>query len=116
MKQLGQRTTRERRLLVEGPRTEPALFNFYENGMQSFRRRNNSRADDLLFMSTDQREAELPMPAINESGEELDRPTSLSICRAIGERLRQNLRPEHSELPSGLRNLIEELQRQERRN
>jgi hypothetical protein len=103
-------------MFLQGPGAEPASLNFYENGLQFFRRRNDSRADDLLFMSTDQREAELPMPAINESGEELDRPTSLSICRAIGERLRQNLRPEHSELPSGLRNLIEELQRQERRN
>ena len=79
-------------------------------------RRNHSRADDLLFMSSDKRETELPMTAINESGEELDRPTTLSICRAIGERLRHNLRPEESELPSGLRNLVEELRRQERRN
>ena len=84
--------------------------------MQFIPRRNNSRADDLLFMSSDNRETELPMTAINESGEELDRPTTLSICRAIGERLRQNLHPEQSELPSVLRNLMEELRRQERRN
>jgi hypothetical protein len=52
----------------------------------------------------------------NQISEEIDRRTSLSICRAIGERLRQSLRPEDSELPSGLRNLIEELRRQDRRN
>ena len=56
------------------------------------------------------------MTAINETVEEIDRPTSRSICRAIGERLRQNLRLENSELPSGLRDLMEELRRQERRN
>jgi len=84
--------------------------------MQFVSRRNNSAADDLLFMSLDERETELAMTAINESAEEIDRPTSLSICRAIGERLRQNLRPEDSELPSGLRDLVEELRRQERRN
>ena len=79
-------------------------------------RRNNSPADDLSFMSLDERETELAMTAINESVEEIDRPTSRSICRAIGERLRQNLRLENSELPSGLRDLMEELRRQERRN
>jgi len=84
--------------------------------MQFVSRRNNSAADDLLFMSLDERETELAMTAINESVEEIDRPTSLTICRAIGERLRQNLRPEDSELPSGLRDLVEELRRQERRN
>jgi hypothetical protein len=47
--------------------------------------------------------------------EDIDRPTSLSICRAIGERLRQNLRPDDSDLPSGLRNLMDELRRQDRR-
>jgi hypothetical protein len=52
----------------------------------------------------------------NEIGEEIDRPTSRSICRAIGERLRQNLRPENSELPSDLRTLMDELRRQDARN
>jgi len=52
----------------------------------------------------------------NQISEEIDRPTSRSICRAIGERLRQNLRPEESELPSGLRNLLDELRRQDGRN
>jgi hypothetical protein len=82
--------------------------------MQSPGQRNNSAADDLVFMS-DQRETELPMTGLNESSEEIDRPTSRSICRAIGERLQQNLRPENSELPSGLRNLMEEMRRRDRR-
>lgn len=84
--------------------------------MQFVSRRNNSAADDLLFMSLDERETELPMTAIHKSAEEIDRLTSLTICRAIGERLRQNLRPEDTELPSGLQNLVEELRRQERHN
>jgi hypothetical protein len=65
---------------------------------------------------SDQRETELPMTGLDQSSEELDRPTTRSICRAIGERLQQNLRPEHSELPSGLRNLMEELRRQDGRS
>jgi hypothetical protein len=65
---------------------------------------------------SDQRETELPMTGLDQSSEELDRPTSRSICRAIGERLQQNLRPEDSELPSGLRDLMEALRRQDRRS
>jgi hypothetical protein len=84
--------------------------------MQCAGPRNNSGADDLLFMSRNQRETELAMIGINERCEEIDRPTSRSICRAIGERLQQNLRPEDGELPSGLRDLMEELRRKERRN
>jgi hypothetical protein len=61
-----------------------------------------------------------PEPAmsnrINESSEQIDRATSRSICRAVGERLQQNLRPEASELPSHLQHLMDELQRQDRRN
>jgi hypothetical protein len=53
---------------------------------------------------------------INESSEQLDRATSRSICRAVGERLQQDLRPENSELPSHLRYLMDELQRQDSRN
>ena len=52
---------------------------------------------------------------INES-EQIDRATSRTICRAVGERLQQDLRPENSELPSYLRHLMDELQRQDRRN
>jgi hypothetical protein len=35
-----------------------------------------------------------------DNSERIDRKTSRSICDAVGERLRQNLRPEKSELPS----------------
>ena len=61
-----------------------------------------------------------PEPAmsnrINESSEQMDRATSRSICRGVGERLQQDLRPEASELPSHLQQLMDELQRQDRRN
>jgi len=53
---------------------------------------------------------------INESSEQIDRATSRSICRGVGERLQQNLRPENSELPIHLQHLMDELQRQDRRN
>jgi hypothetical protein len=63
-----------------------------------------------------EREVEPAMDRINESSEQIDRATSRSICRGVGERLRQDLRPENSELPSHLRHLMDELQRQDRRN
>jgi hypothetical protein len=53
---------------------------------------------------------------IDESIEPLDGATSRTICRAVGQRLQQDLRPEQAELPSHLRELITELQRQDRRN
>jgi hypothetical protein len=61
-------------------------------------------------------EVEPAMDRINESSEQIDRATSRSICRGVGERLRQDLRPENSELPTHLRHLMDELQRQDRRN
>jgi hypothetical protein len=63
-----------------------------------------------------EREVEPAMDRINESSEQIDQATSRSICRGVGERLRQDLRPENSELPSQLRHLMDELQRQDRRN
>ncbi|HXO72678.1 MAG TPA: hypothetical protein VN838_27265, partial [Bradyrhizobium sp.] len=63
-----------------------------------------------------EREAEPAMDRINESSEQIDRATSRSICRVVGERLRQDLRPENSELPSHLQHLMDELQRLDRRN
>jgi hypothetical protein len=61
-----------------------------------------------------QREAEPAMSnRINESSEQLDRTTSRSICRAVGERLQQDLRPENSALPSHLEKLMDELRRQD---
>jgi hypothetical protein len=69
-----------------------------------------------VSINRNEREAEPAMSdRINESSEQIDRATSRSICRAVGERLQQDLRPEHSELPSDLRYLIHELQRQDRR-
>jgi hypothetical protein len=53
---------------------------------------------------------------INESSEQIDRATSRSICRGVGERLQQDLRPENSELPSHLQHLMDELRQQDRRN
>ena len=47
----------------------------------------------------------------NESGQ-IDRATSTSICKAIGERLQQNLGPE-APMPSSLQRLIDEMHRQE---
>ena len=52
---------------------------------------------------------------INQSSEQIDRRTTRSICRAVGERLQQDIRPETAELPSHLRSLMDELERQDRR-
>jgi hypothetical protein len=69
-----------------------------------------------MSVNSNEREAEPAMNRINESSEQMDRATSRSICRAVGERLQQDLRPDNSELPSHLRHLMDELQRQDRRN
>ena len=45
--------------------------------------------------------------------EQIDRATSTTICKAIGDRLRQNLAPEPSGLPPQLRQLLEELRLQD---
>ncbi|NVN86575.1 MAG: hypothetical protein HXX15_10860 [Rhodopseudomonas sp.] len=50
---------------------------------------------------------------ITDDSETIDRATSRSICGAIGERLRLNMRPDGSELPSALRNLLDEMRRRE---
>jgi hypothetical protein len=60
------------------------------------------------------REAEPAMSnRINDSSEQLDRATSRTISRAVGERLRQDFRPENSALPSQLEKLMDELRRQD---
>jgi hypothetical protein len=70
-----------------------------------------------MSIKRNEREAEPAMSdRINESSEQIDPATSRSICRAVGERLQQDLRPENSELPTHLRHLMDALQRQERRN
>jgi hypothetical protein len=48
--------------------------------------------------------------------EQIDRATSTTICKAIGDRLRQNLVPEPGSLPPHLRHLLEELQLQDRQS
>lgn len=53
---------------------------------------------------------------INQCSEQIDRRTTRSICRAVGERLRQDIRPETTDLPSHLRSLMDELKRQDSRN
>ena len=50
---------------------------------------------------------------INDDSEGIDRKTSRSICDAVGERLRQNLRPETSGLSSHLQHLMDELRRRD---
>jgi hypothetical protein len=70
-----------------------------------------------MSMNSNEREAEPAMSdRINECSEQMDRATSRSICRAVGERLQQDLRPENSELPSQLRHLMDALQRQDHRS
>ena len=70
-----------------------------------------------MSIYSNEREAEPAMSnRINESSEQMDCATSRSICRAVGDRLRQDLRPENSELPSQLQCLMDELQQQDRRN
>jgi hypothetical protein len=50
---------------------------------------------------------------IGNSSETIDGKISRSICNAIGERLRQCLRPEPSNVPDSIRWLMEELKRRE---
>jgi hypothetical protein len=45
--------------------------------------------------------------------EPIDRRTSRSICDAVGERLRQSLRPEPPPLSSHLEHLIDEMRRRD---
>lgn len=49
---------------------------------------------------------------INSDFEQLDHRTCQSICNAVGERLRQSVRPE-TELSSRLRELMDELRRRD---
>jgi hypothetical protein len=53
---------------------------------------------------------------MTESQGEVDRATSASIRGAIGERLRQNLRPEPTSLPSHLQLLLDRMEQQDRDN
>jgi hypothetical protein len=53
---------------------------------------------------------------ITDNEEHIDRATSASICNAIGERLRRNLLPDSTPLPSRLQALLDEMRRQDRQN
>jgi hypothetical protein len=53
---------------------------------------------------------------ITDSEQTIDRTTSVSICTAIGERLRRNLASENAEMPSRLQLLLEQMQRQDEAN
>ena len=48
-----------------------------------------------------------------DNSERMDYKTSRSICDAVGERLRKDLRPERSDLSPRLRELLNELRRQD---
>jgi hypothetical protein len=45
--------------------------------------------------------------------EQMDTKTCRSICDAVGERLQQDLRPEHSDLSPRLRELLNELRQRD---
>ena len=45
--------------------------------------------------------------------DQIDHATCRSICKGIGERLQQNLRPETSALSSRLRHLMDELRKRD---
>jgi hypothetical protein len=49
---------------------------------------------------------------INPAFEQIDHRTSRSICDAVGERLKQNMRPE-TELSPHLQRLVDELRRRD---
>jgi hypothetical protein len=48
-----------------------------------------------------------------DRSEPIDRATSATICRAIGDRLRQNLGAEPSALPPRLQNLLDQFRSQD---
>jgi hypothetical protein len=59
-------------------------------------------------------EAELAMNSrITDTGEQIDRKTSRSICDAVGERLQQSLRPEETAVPTYLQRLMDELRKRD---
>ena len=48
-----------------------------------------------------------------DSSEQMDYKTSRSICDAVGERLQKDMRPERTDLSPRLRDLLNELRRQD---
>jgi hypothetical protein len=67
-----------------------------------------------MTITSNEREAEQPMQEPStENCEQIDHATSASICRAIGERLRENFQPDATGLPSRLQYLLDQIQRQD---
>jgi hypothetical protein len=50
---------------------------------------------------------------IADISDEIDRKTCRSICDAVGEKLKQNLRPEDSRLSPRLQQLLDELRQRD---
>jgi hypothetical protein len=69
-----------------------------------------------VFQRQRARSGNLMQNQITDSEEHIDRTTTASICNAIGERLRQNLRPESTALPSRLQALLDEMRHQDRQS
>jgi hypothetical protein len=68
----------------------------------------------LEASSFERTETELVMNGqITDTGEQIDRNTGRSICDAVGERLKQSLRPDTSRLSPYLQHLMDELRRRD---
>jgi hypothetical protein len=52
----------------------------------------------------------------SNNGETIDHATAAAICKGVGEKLRQNLAPERSDLPSRLRDLLDRMRSQDDRS
>lgn len=51
-----------------------------------------------------------------DPSDQIDHATCRTICKAIGERLQQNFRPDTSTLSSHLRDLMDELRKRDNEN
>jgi hypothetical protein len=68
----------------------------------------------LICDTGNNQDAELAMNSrMTDDSEAIDRKTSRSICDAVGERLRGDLRPDTSRLSSYLENLMAELRKRD---
>jgi hypothetical protein len=70
-----------------------------------------------MTIDSNERKTEQQMQdRMTDSQAPIDRATSASIRSAIGERLRKNLQPEPSSLPSHLQQLLDAMEKQDRDN
>jgi hypothetical protein len=70
-----------------------------------------------MTIDSNERETEQQMQdRMAQSQAKIDRSTSASIRSAIGERLRQNMRPDPTSLPSHLQQLLDAMEQQDRDN